>query len=160
MFLKPTYFIDGDITSVDIERLSHDGVKGLIIDLDSTLMESKSGSITDETRDWLERARPLFAIVVLSNNKRDEYLQGASTVLAMKIIGHAAKPFPSGFNQALTILDLPPEEVAVIGDRPLTDILGGQLAKMKTVLVRPLKSIKEPSWKTFFRNVERIVVRP
>lgn len=160
MFLKPTYFIDGDITTLDIEQLCADGIKGLIIDLDSTLMESKSGVITTETSIWLEAARLRLKMVVLSNNKRMDYLKGASTVLGMEVIGHAAKPFAQGFKQALKVLDLPPEEVAVIGDRPLTDILGGKWSNMRTVLVRPLATIVEPRWKSFLRNVERIVIRP
>ena len=38
MFLKPDYLIDGDITDIDLDRLAADGIKGLILDLDSTIM--------------------------------------------------------------------------------------------------------------------------
>ncbi|MBK9771692.1 MAG: hypothetical protein IPP57_12885 [Candidatus Obscuribacter sp.] len=48
MFLKPTYLIDGDITDVDLEKLSQDGIKGLILDLDSTIMAPHSAALTAE----------------------------------------------------------------------------------------------------------------
>jgi len=159
MFLKPTYFIHGDLTKVDIDQLYGDGVRGLILDLDSTIMAPKSGAITMEAAEWLDRARPKFKMLVLSNNKREDYLKNAETLLAMEVLGYAKKPWKSGFARALEVLDMPPHEVAAIGDRPLTDILGGQWAGMKTVLVKPLASIVEPSWKTFFRNCERALAR-
>ena len=159
MFLKPTYSAPGDVTTIDIEQLCTGGIKGLIVDLDSTLMAPKSGVITKETEAWLDAARLRFKIIVLSNNKRKDYLSNASDVLKMQVIGHAAKPWKAGFRQALDALGLPPEEVAVVGDRPLTDIWGGELSDMKTVLVRPLACIVEPSWKTFFRNLEHVFIK-
>ena len=160
MILKPTYSINGDIVDLDLDMLTRDGVRGMIIDLDSTLMAPKSGAITDDVSDWLEKARIDFKMMVLSNNKRREYLENAEKVLNMTVIGYAAKPFRSKFHTALEVLQLGPEEVVVIGDRPLTDILGGINARMRTVLVRPLRSIEEPSWKTLLRNMERCFIRP
>lgn len=159
MFLKPTYSSPGDITTLDIEQLSDDGVKGLILDLDSTLMAPKTGTITTELEVWLDQARNRFKMVVLTNNKRDDYISNARTVLDMEVIGYAAKPWRPGFRRALAVLELPPDEVAVVGDRPLTDIWGGAMSDMRTVLVRPLSTIVEPSWKTFFRNLEHVFIR-
>ena len=53
----------------------------------------------------------------------------------MPTVGMAGKPSRRGFLAALEILKLPASEVAVIGDRPLTDVWGGQRAGMKTILV-------------------------
>lgn len=159
MFLKPTYSSPGDLTTLDIEQLCNDGIKGLIIDLDSTLMEPKSGKITPQVEAWLAVARGRLKMVVLTNNHRESYIANAATVLNMKVIGHAAKPWRPGFKQALEALQLPPEAVAVVGDRPLTDIWGGVLSDMRTVLVRPLSTIVEPSIKTFFRNLEHVFIK-
>jgi HAD superfamily phosphatase (TIGR01668 family) len=159
MFLKPTYSVKGDISQLDIEQLYGDGIRGLIIDLDSTLMAPKSGVIDPTTQEWIGRARERFQMIVLTNNKRESYINNASTVLSMKVIGYAAKPWKAGFKQALDALGLPPDSVAVVGDRPLTDIWGGVLSDMRTVLVRPLACIVEPSWKTFFRNLEHVFIR-
>jgi HAD superfamily phosphatase (TIGR01668 family) len=157
-FIKPTYNIDGDVTDIIIEALISDGVKGLIFDLDSTLIESKSARLTDEVKVWLSKARPHFKMVILSNNKNSIYLEKVKTILDMPVIGYAKKPSRRGFRQAMEMLELTPQEVAVIGDRPLTDILGGHRSGAKTVLVKILRSIREPSWKTSIRNLERRLI--
>lgn len=159
MFLKPTYSVKGDISQLDIDQLYADGIRGLIIDLDSTLMAPKSGTIDPVTQEWIDRARGRLQMVVLTNNKRESYIANASAVLGMTVIGYAAKPWRPGFKQALEALGLAPSEVAVVGDRPLTDIWGGVLSDMRTVLVRPLACIVEPSWKTFCRNLEHVFIR-
>lgn len=157
-FIKPTYNIDGDVTDIVIETLLADGVRGLIFDLDSTLIESKSARLTDEVNAWLIKARPHFKMVILSNNKNAAYLEKVKTLLDMPVIGYAKKPSRRGFRQAIEMLELTPNEVAVIGDRPLTDILGGKRSGAKTVLVKILRTINEPSWKTSIRNLERRLI--
>lgn len=157
-FIKPTYNIDGDVTDIVIDTLVADGVKGLIFDLDSTLIESKSARLTDEVNAWLVKARPHFKMVILSNNKNAAYLERVKAILDMPVIGYAKKPSRRGFRQAMDLLALTPEEVAVIGDRPLTDILGGKRSGARTVLVKILRTINEPSWKTGIRNLERRLI--
>lgn len=157
-FIKPTYNIDGDVTDINIDALVTDGIKGLVFDLDSTLIESKTAQLTDEVNAWLVKAKPHFKMVILSNNKNPVYLEKVKTVLDMPVIGYARKPSRRGFRQAMEMLKLPPEQVAVIGDRPLTDILGGKRSGAKTVLVKILRTIKEPSWKTSIRNLERRLI--
>lgn len=56
----------------------------------------------------------------------------AATNVRPIIIG---KPEPIIFHEALRRLNLPPEQVAMVGDRLDTDILGGQRLNLVTVLV-------------------------
>lgn len=51
MLIRPTYYIDGDITDLDQEMLLEAGIKGLILDLDSTLMAPKTGHWTRKQID-------------------------------------------------------------------------------------------------------------
>lgn len=159
MLLRPTYMIDGDVTDIDLDRLASDGIRGLIFDLDSTLVAPRSGQVSPAVDDWLKQARARFRVAIVSNNKKEPYIEHIRCVLDIPAIGRAAKPSRRGFREALRILDLEPQEVAVVGDRPLTDVLGGQRAGMKTVLVRTLKTMNEPRWITFFRNLERLVIK-
>jgi hypothetical protein len=159
VFLRPTYFIDGDITDIDLEQLKKDGIKGIILDLDSTLIAPRSGRLTQEAADWLEIARSQFKMAVVSNNMRDDYIEKIKALLAMPLVGRAGKPGSAVLLKVLSKLELKPEEAVLVGDRPLTDILGGQRAGMKTVLVYPLKTMKEPSWIKFIRRLERLFIR-
>jgi HAD superfamily phosphatase (TIGR01668 family) len=159
MFLRPTYLIEGDVTDIDLDQLTRDGVRGLIFDLDSTLVAPHAGSLTNEVSAWLERARATFKVAVVSNNKKDPYIKQVQVVLDMHCIGCAAKPSIKAFVEVQKMFDLAPHEVAVVGDRPLTDVWGGHRAGMKTILVMPLKSMNEPGWIRMFRKLERVFIR-
>jgi HAD superfamily phosphatase (TIGR01668 family) len=155
MFLHPTYLIDGDITDIDLDQLKNDGLKGIILDLDSTLIAPKAGVLTLEAEAWLTKARSQFKVAVVSNNTKADYVEKVATLLAMPVIGEACKPRRNGLRKALQLLDLKAEEAVLIGDRPLTDILGGQRAGMKTILVEPLKTMKELYIIRVLRKIER-----
>ena len=71
---KPTYLVEGDLTDLSLEHLSTDGVRGIILDLDSTLIAPRSGHLTLEVEQWLEQARERFQLAVVSNNKNDIYM--------------------------------------------------------------------------------------
>lgn len=159
MMLRPTYVVDGDVTDIDLDLLHREGIRGLIFDLDSTLVAPRAGVLTNEVAGWLDRARGMFKVAIVSNNKRSAYVQSVQALLEMPCIGMAAKPSTKAFFEVLRIFDLPPHEVAVIGDRPLTDVWGGQRAGMKTILVWPLKSMNEPEWIRMIRRMERVFIR-
>jgi uncharacterized protein len=158
MLPRPTYLIRGDVTDIDLDLLHSDGIRGLIFDLDSTLVAPRSGRLTEDVAGWLARAKDRFKVAVVSNNARAPYLERVRNLLEMPVIGAAAKPRRRGFMEALEMFGLPAAQVAVIGDRPLTDVWGGQRAGMKTVLVWPLKSMNEPSWLTALRKLERYLL--
>lgn len=160
VLLRPTYLIDGDVTSIDLAQLKADGIKGLIFDLDSTLLAPHSGRLTSEVESWLVHARQDFKLAIVSNNQQIEYLDKVRELLQIPLIGRAAKPRRKAFFEVLKMFELSAQEVAVIGDRPLTDILGGLRAGMKTVLVWPLKTQIEPEWVKMIRKLERCVIRP
>ena len=159
MFLKPDYLIKGDITDIDLNILSQAGIKGLILDLDSTLVVPHSAELSREAGAWLEQACTLFKVAIASNNKDEVYLDKIRQVLSIPVIGKAAKPSRKAFRRLLADFGLSAEQVAVIGDRPLTDIWGGQRAGMKTILVGILKCQKEPVWKGRIRKLERVFIR-
>lgn len=159
MFLRPTYLIDGDITDIDLDQLKKDGLKGIILDLDSTLIAPKAGALTEEAAAWLNRARAHFKLAVVSNNRKADYVEKVATLLAIPVIGEAGKPSRRALRKALKLLDVKAEEAVLIGDRPLTDVLGGNRAGMKTILVEPLKTMKEACLIRILRKIERWLIR-
>jgi uncharacterized protein len=159
MLLRPTYIINGDITDIDLDELSASGIRALILDLDSTLVAPRSGVITNVVADWLSNAKSRFKVMVLSNNLKDKYVEQVAGILDIPVLGRAVKPRRAGFLKAANIMGVTPDKVAVVGDRPLTDILGGARAGMKTVLVLPLKTMSESLLVRYIRKLERLVVR-
>lgn len=159
MFLRPTYIINGDITDIDLDQLFAAGIRALILDLDSTLVAPRSGALTNDVADWLAAAKSRFKMAVLSNNLKGAYVKAIAEILQIPVLGSAVKPRRSGFLKTAKLLDVTPDKVAVVGDRPLTDILGGMRAGMRTILVQPLKTMNEPAWIRYIRKLERLAVR-
>ena len=153
-FLKPTLIYEHDVTKIRLEDLKKLGVEGLILDLDNTIMAPKSARLDLPVKYWLEVMKKHFNIVVLTNNKKAFYLEAVKQVLELPVIGFAKKPWSVGIHEALEILKLPNDKIAIIGDRPLTDVWLGQRYGFKTVLVRALTAHIEPRWKYLLRKLE------
>lgn len=159
MFLVPTLII-AHVTDLTTETLTALGVRGLIFDLDNTLMPPRTGQMDGAIRHWLDHlAQAGFAMTCVSNNKRAHYCQAAQETLGMAVIGHARKPFRKSLLRAVALMALTPAEVLVVGDRPLTDIWGGHRIGAHTALVNPLMGPFEPPAIRFLRRLERCVVR-
>jgi len=56
------------------------------------------------------------------------------------------------------MLELRPEQTAIVGDQLFADVLAGRLAGLFTILVRPT-SPSEPLWTRVKRPLERRVLR-
>lgn len=153
-FLKPTLIYEGDVTRVRLQDLKNLNVEGLIIDLDNTIMAPKSARLDAPVQLWLDVMKRNFKIVILTNNKKAFYLETVRQVVDLPVIGFAKKPWAFGVHEALRILDMPNDKIAVIGDRPLTDTWLGQRFGFKSILVRALTAHIEPKWKYFLRKLE------
>ena len=153
-FLKPSLIYEGDITKVRLEDLKKLDVEGLLLDLDNTIMAPKSARLELPVQYLLEVMKKNFKIVVLTNNKKAFYLEAVRHVLELPVIGFAKKPWAFGIKEALEILNLPNDKIAVIGDRPLTEIWLGERFGFKTILVRALTAHIEPKWKYCLRKLE------
>lgn len=141
------------VDHIDQELLYHQGVRGLILDLDDTLCGKKSSDVPPALRDWLMAAAHRFKLYIVSNNRSSERVQLVAEDLKIPFIARAVKPRRSALRQAAEAMQLSCAQVAVIGDRPLTDVLGGNRLGMVTVLVDPLSP--DHPWLSWWRSLER-----
>jgi HAD superfamily phosphatase (TIGR01668 family) len=156
--LKADYIIRG-VTDIDLEGLKQKGIKGLIFDLDNTLMAPRSGVLTREIADWLKAVQQDFKIAVVSNNRKATYIEKAAKIVGCPVEGRANKPGRKVMLKAIQQLDLEPENVAIIGDRPLTDIWVGTRLGSVTILVDPLIKDQENKFIRFLRKLERSFIQ-
>lgn len=120
------------------EKLKKMGIKGIITDLDNTLIEWDRPDATEELVEWLKTLHDAgIQIVILSNNKEPRVKKFADP-LGIPYIFRARKPLVKGFRRALELLKLKPEEVMMIGDQMLTDMMGANRSKIHTILVKPV----------------------
>ena len=126
-----------NITHLGAEELRALGVQGILLDADNTLTTHKSEALAPGVADWLSAMREEgFALMLTSNAKRERILPFAEK-LGLPCEGMCGKPLPGGLHRAADRLGLPPGKLVLIGDQVFTDLWGGKLAGIKTVLVTP-----------------------
>ena len=157
MFLKPDYNLK-NVYEINFEELKQQGIKCLMFDLDSTVMVSKSANFLPETLEWFSTFLKDFEVVIISNNKNEQYIENANNIAPCKVIGRANKPNPEIMRKYLKSVNVEPNNAVMIGDRPLTDILAGKLLGCKTILVGSINP-KENLPTKFVRALERSTIR-
>ncbi len=145
------------LLSILSEDFARQNVKGIILDLDNTIIPWDSKEMPQEIVHWLqERLNDGFQICLLSNNTKRRVKEIADT-LEIPFVYRAFKPAKTGFRKAVEIMNLPPNEVAVIGDQLFTDILGGNRMGLFTIWVSPLANQEFVGTK-ITRQFERFVI--
>ncbi|NMB36126.1 MAG: YqeG family HAD IIIA-type phosphatase [Firmicutes bacterium] len=155
-FLCPKQY-ERDIYGIDLQDLKGRGIKGLILDLDNTLVPWNDHAVYPEVRAWIRTLKEAgFRACIVSNNdaRRGKKIM---EILEIPAFWRAVKPRRRTFRKAVAAMELWPSEVAVVGDQVFTDILGGNRLGLYTILVRPIN--KREFWGTMcMRKVERVVL--
>ncbi|OFW34377.1 MAG: hypothetical protein A2074_04795 [Candidatus Aquicultor primus] len=155
--LYPDSFVK-TIFEIDIEELKARGIRGLILDLDNTIVPRNSAVATDELKEWLSRLEKQgMKACILSNNWKQRVSSIAAQV-GLPLVARAAKPRRGAFVQAMKVLGTGKEETVVIGDQLFTDVLGGNLAGIHTILVVPMSNHEAPHTK-ILRKLERRIMK-
>ncbi len=146
----PDLYLDS-IRRIDIEELKNRGIKGLILDIDNTLVPMHSKDANENAITWIrELQNNGFKVCILSNAAEKRVVR-FNKEIAVTALHRAYKPAGKAFLKAAKIMGLEPENIAVVGDQIFTDIFGGNKVNMLTVLVKPIDR-KE----IFFVRLKRI----
>ncbi|KFD41482.1 hypothetical protein DK28_0208840 [Peptococcaceae bacterium SCADC1_2_3] len=153
----PRLFISS-LPELDLKHLLKLGLKGILLDLDNTIIMRGTESCSPEIIDWLNELQGCgFKLCIISNNKsaRVKMLAGELKVPA---VYYAFKPFKRAFYQALGLVKTAPEETAIIGDQIFTDILGGNRLGLFTILVVPLNGKEHWLTRLINRRAEKALM--
>lgn len=143
---------------IEFNTLEQKGIKGIIFDLDNTIIPWDSPNMSPDIIQWLNALLAQgFKICLVSNNmgKRVKNIAG---IFGIPFISRAYKPAKSGFRQAIAAMELTNSQVAVVGDQLFTDVLGGNRLGLYTIWVAPL-SAKEFAGTKITRRLEKLAVR-
>ncbi len=126
------------ILDIHPEDLKKRGIKGIITDLDNTLVEWDRPNATPELIKWFEQIKEHNILVTIVSNNNELRVKEFSDPLQIPFIFQARKPLVRAFNKALSEMGIKKEEAVVIGDQLLTDVLGGNRSGFHTILVVPV----------------------
>jgi hypothetical protein len=154
--LSPDIYITR-VLDIDLDALEADGVDTLLVDLDNTLLPRDTNVVPDDLKAWAAGVREHHMRVCLVSNNWHERVHHVASELGFDLVSKAVKPLPFAFLKALKKCGSTRAKAAVIGDQLFTDVLGGKLLGMKTVLVVPLSQTDLPHT-LLLRRLERLVL--
>ena len=137
-----SYFLPSEhvksVFDIQPEALKKRGIKGVITDLDNTLVAWDVKDATPEVIQWFKLMKDHDIKVTIISNNNKERVEVFSEPLGSPFVYSARKPLSSAFKTVAKEMELKKKEVVVIGDQLLTDMLGGNLAGFYTILVVPI----------------------
>lgn len=143
---------------IDMNTLQQKGIRGIIFDLDNTIIPWDSPNMSPDVIQWLKNVVVQGFKICLVSNNMDKRVKNIAGIFGIPFVSRAYKPAKSGFRQAIVALDLTEDQVAVVGDQLFTDILGGNRLELYTIWVTPL-STKEFIGTRITRRLEKLTVR-
>ncbi len=144
-----------DIYNIDYDRLKEENIKCILFDLDNTISPAREIVLDKNIKKMIDKLKKDFIIVLFSNNKKRRVNEFAS-FYNTEFLHMSVKPLPFSYKKILKKYNLTKKEVIAVGDQLITDIFGGNLFGIKTILVDPVS--KEDEKITFInRKLEEII---
>lgn len=143
-----------DITPTMLKEL---GIKGVVVDLDNTLVPWNVADATEEVRIWLDHLRKAGLNVFVFSNNNESRVKRFAEPLQIPYLANARKPLLKSFRYVKKKMGISPGQLAVIGDQVLTDVFGGNRFGAYTILVRPIVNSDGPATK-INRQIEKLIL--
>lgn len=111
--LYPKEYLNS-VKDISIEFLNKNNIKGLILDVDNTLI-SLDKKMPFGVSDWAKNLKEKgIKICILSNSNKIEKVEAVAKIIEVPYIFFGKKPLKSGFLRARDILKLDNENIAVV----------------------------------------------
>lgn len=157
MILYPNLYLK-DVTAITIDILKKNNIKGLILDVDNTLIDLNK-NMNPKVVDWVnELKKNNIKFCIVSNTNKYEKVKSVAEKLDIPYFYFAKKPFKRGFEKAKRKMNLKEENIAAVGDQIMTDVLGANRCKMFSILVEPI-SEKDILITKIKRPFEKLIIK-
>ena len=157
MLLKPEIKLER-VTDITPHILNKYNINSLILDVDNTLSTHHGQILTDGLPEWLTLMKDNGIFLTVLSNSKEARVKPFAEKISLDYISLGLKPLPFGFIKALKKFGLKRANTAIVGDQIFTDILGGNLIGLRTILLTPIKL--ESTWGfKFKRKIERLVFK-
>ena len=157
-WLKPNWETKTSIKDIKIQKLLIDHqIKAILLDVDGTLLPRKEKEIHKSVKDWVKKAQTHFYIHLLSNNPSKKRIEMISKELSLNFTYRASKPRLRKTLNIITGIKYNRENIAIIGDRILTDVLIGNRLGLFTILVKPINSNGNTCDNNYWQKAEKYI---
>lgn len=146
-----------DVASISVPELVEAGVTCVLIDRDNTVVPRDTKRAPQSALAWLDELRAAgIGICMVSNNFHTAEVEASAAELGMQVVHHAMKPAPFAVRRALALMGAAPEQAVLVGDQVFTDVMAGNLAGVRPILVEP-QSTTDLWYTHIFRVFERAI---
>ncbi len=136
--LQPQVVVGDTILALPITVLQARGITALMLDIDDTLVPLRDREVPVAVTAWVAAQRPHFQMWLVSNNWNQQRISRIATHLDLPYINRAGKPSRRALKVAIANMQVPREQVAMVGDRLWTDVLAANRLGVVSILVDPL----------------------
>jgi len=156
--LQPDLYLNDSILQLTPTLLDNYQLKGLVLDVDDTIVSTKAAEASPELLAWLVEIKNRVPVWLVSNNIKRSRIERIAVSLDLPYIHGARKPSRRKLRKAVSAMNLPYEQVAMVGDRLFTDVLAGNRLGLFTILVEPVSpgSLLRDIELWLYQNLERI----
>ena len=155
--LQPDLVLGSSILTLTPDLLRQYRVQGLVLDVDETLVPMKTDTASEELQTWIAQLKPHFSIWLVSNNVSQTRIGRIAEALGVPYFAGALKPSRRKLSQAADAMNIPVEQIAMVGDRLMTDVLAGNRLGMFTILVDPIVDPTVAVRRHPIRNIEVLI---
>ena len=152
--LRPNWLRECTLAELPLQELLDQPIRALVLDVDRTLLPRRQAELPASALRWLQQARQQVPIHLFSNNPSRQRIGAVAAPLDLPYTISAGKPRRSALRRVLAELNLPHQEVALIGDRLFTDVIAGNRLGLFTVLVKPIDPQGRPCKRDRLQKLE------
>jgi len=132
--LFPTVVSSGTY-DIDYEKLYEKGIRGIIFDIDNTLVEHDAPA-NDAARGLIKKIHGLGIKTFILSNNREGRVKSFADEVGSEYIFLAHKPSKKGYVECMKRMETGRENTVLIGDQIFTDVLGASNAGIRSILVK------------------------
>lgn len=151
----PSEYID-NVFSIDYKKLYNKGYRGIIFDIDNTLVHHGDNSTKEVDELFKEILRIGIKTLLLTNNTK-ERVENFNKNIKSPYICDAEKPNPKNFLKAVELLEINKDEAVCIGDQIFTDIYGANQCGISSILIKYICH-DDKAKIGIKRNIEKIIL--
>lgn len=152
----PYDYVDS-VFSIDYNKLYDKGYRGVIFDIDNTLVHHGDDS-TKEVDDLFKNIQSLGLKTLVLSNNNEERVKRFLTNIDSLYICDADKPKTENYLKAVKMLEIDKKEAIYIGDQIFTDIVGANRSGIANLLVKFIRAEGETKIGKR-RQLEKIILK-
>lgn len=167
MLLTPEY-IFADVTRITPAFLAQQGIRALVLDVDNTITEDRSQTLSPEVAQWLADMRAAGIGLTIVSNGTAKRVAPFADKIGLAWVSRSAKPSSIGLRIARKRLGVQKHEMAMVGDQLFTDRMAAGVYGIPAYVVLPRaadlnkfvlfkRKLEKPFWANYYKKGGKVL---